>query len=297
MIATATTPPADSAAAPAEFAYRQRTFQRTDTVAMVDALHRDGFALIPGVLAPAEVAAARSEIDRLRHFHFDGHAKPPTPEHPDGNIDHWKCVFNRSPYWLQFADMAGVIELAEGTLGEQCHLIGMTAWRSNPQLVAPNTPYLNPHGIHSDHIMVPVKEELLLSGEVKMPVLLATAHYYLTDITIDLCPTWVVPGSHLSGKWAQHVPVEERTRFRGQEAQPVLCKAGDVLYFRSEVWHTGSKNRSDQTRYLLQVHYGNRFVCQKFSPYLDFRFNHEVVASANPRQRRLLGDHKPGSYD
>ncbi len=48
---------------------------------------------------------------------------------------------------------------------------------------------------------------------------------------------------------------------------------------------------------MVQVHYGNRFVCQKVSPYLDFRFNPEVVASANPRQRRLLGDYQRGSYD
>ncbi len=47
----------------------------------------------------------------------------------------------------------------------------------------------------------------------------------------------MVPGSHLSGKWAQQIPVEERASYRGQEA-PVLCKAGDAPFFRSEVWHS-----------------------------------------------------------
>ena len=80
--------------------------------------------------------------------------------------------------------------------------------------------------------------------------------------------------------------------------QPVLCRAGDVLVFRSELWHAGSRNRTtDQTRYLLQVHYGRRMDAQKFSPYLDFRFNPDVLAACTPRQRRLLGDHEPSEYD
>ncbi len=128
--------------------------------------------------------------------------------------------------------------------------------------------------------------------------MLATAHYYLNDIDLELCPTWVLPGSHLNGRVASSVPPENRMRWNGREIQPVLCKAGDVLFFRSELWHSGSRNRTlDRTRYLVQVHYGNRYVAQKFSPYLDFRFNPEVLACANPRQRRLLGDHCRSNYD
>ena len=57
--------------------------------------------------------------------------------------------------------------------------------------------------------------------------------------------------------------------------RPVLC-AGDMLLFRSDLWHAGSRNRSaERSRYLLQIHYGRRMVAQKFSPYLHFRFNPE----------------------
>jgi len=78
----------------------------------------------------------------------------------------------------------------------------------------------------------------------------------------------------------------------------VLCHAGDVLLFRSELWHAGSRNRTaDRTRYLLQVHYGRRMVAQKFSPYLAWRFNPEVLAACTPRQRRLLGEHAEAEYD
>ena len=75
-------------------------------------------------------------------------------------------------------------------------------------------------------------------------------------------------------------------------------RPGDVLLFRSDLWHAGSRNRSaERSRYLLQIHYGRRMVAQKFSPYLHFRFNPEVLAAATPRQRRLLGEHEATEYD
>ena len=77
----------------------------------------------------------------------------------------------------------------------------------------------------------------------------------------------------------------------------MLCRAGDCLLFRSDLWHSGSRNLSQRTRYLLQVHYGRRMVAQKFSPYLDWRFDPEVLAACTPRQRRLLGDHEAAEYD
>jgi len=48
---------------------------------------------------------------------------------------------------------------------------------------------------------------------------------------------------------------------------------------------------------MLQVHYGRRMVAQKFSPYLNWRFNPQVLEEATPRQRRLLGDHEEAEYD
>ena len=78
----------------------------------------------------------------------------------------------------------------------------------------------------------------------------------------------------------------------------MLCKAGDVVTFRCEVWHRGTSNRSNEDRYLLQVHYARRMIAQKFPPYLNsFQFDPDIIARATPRQRRLLGDHTPSNYD
>jgi ectoine hydroxylase-related dioxygenase (phytanoyl-CoA dioxygenase family) len=132
------------------------------------------------------------------------------------------------------------------------------------------------------------------ADRTKFPIYLCTAHYYLDEITEDLCPTWVIPGSHKSGH-GLHWGKDKSPTFEGRELEPVLCRPGDVLFFRSEIWHTGSLNKSDQIRYLIQVHYSHRTIAQRFSPF-PFSFNQELLASANPRQLRLLGKHPEAAY-
>lgn len=262
-----------------EFSYRQKTFALNDTAGMTQALHDDGFALIPGVLSPAEVETLRGAIDRLQPFGFDKGA---------GQVsEHYKCVFNRDRTFLAMIDRPGVVELAEATMGQECHIIGETAWKSHPGH--------NGWAPHTDRVFVPMPPDLALDPRFQLPIYLCTAHFYLDDLTLDLAPTWVIPGSHRSGQVS--CGGDAHPTWQGRELEPVLCKAGDVLFFRSEIWHTGSKNTSPQTRYLLQVHYSHRWIAQQFSPYMQFQFNPEILACANARQRRLLGEHRPGAYD
>lgn len=241
------------------------------------ALHHQGFVLLPAVLAPAQICELHAAIDRLTPVGLDY----------QGLVDdHYKCVFNREPFWLTFLDLPGVIELAEAALGSDCHIIGQTAWRSRPGFVGGE--------LHADYLVMELPERLLADPAFELPMQVCTAHLYLDDIDADLCPTLVIPGSHRAGR----KPRPGETQWHGREAEPVLCRAGDVLFFRSDLWHAGSRNRTAaRSRYLLQVHYGRRMVAQKFSPYLHFSFNPAVLAAATPRQRRLLGEHVPAEYD
>lgn len=243
----------------------------------LQALHDDGFALLPGVLDPAQIAWARAAMDQLTPVHWDY----------TGLVDdHFKCVFNRDPGWLPYLDLPGVIELIESALGSDCHIIGQTAWRSHPGFIGGD--------LHVDYLAMELPTALLADPAFRLPMQVCTVHFYLCDITVALCPTLVIPGSHRAGR----KPRPDETTWNGVSLHPVLCKAGDALVFRSELWHAGSRNRTtDHTRYLLQVHYGRRMVAQKFSPYLEFRFNPRVLAACTPRQRRLLGDHEPAEYD
>lgn len=262
-----------------------------DVDGIVRGLEDEGYALMPGVLTRAQCAEVRAHIDALDFPEYDGKGN-------GKDIDHHKVVFNRDPYWLQFIDQAGIIDAVERLQGGDCHIIGMSAWRSPPGVGG--------WGMHIDQIFVPMDEELLVTGRVKLPVFLQTLHFYLNDMDLDLCPTWVVPGSHKSGRGP--TPAEaagtqvgfvrgDERAWRDRMAVPVLCNEGDAMLFRSEVWHTGSKNvTTDRTRYLLQVHYGRRGMAQRFPPYLEFQYNPAVVAACTPRQRRMIGGHKIGAY-
>ncbi|MCY1422906.1 Phytanoyl-CoA dioxygenase (PhyH) [compost metagenome] len=246
------------------------------TAQYLAALHRDGFVLLPGVLDPACTAALHTAIDQLKPLHWDY----------SGLLDQYKCVFNRDPLWLPYLDLPGVIELAEAALGSDCHIIGQTAWRCHPGFVG-----LEPH---LDYLAMQLPQSLLADPNFTLPMHICTAQIYLDDIDANLCPTLVIPGSHRAGR----PPAKGENHWQGRAAQPVLCRAGDVLVFRSELWHAGSSNlTADRSRYLLQVHYGRRMVAQKFSPYLHWQFNPRVLAAATPRQRRLLGEHEEAEYD
>ena len=246
------------------------------TASRLGALHREGFVQLPGVLDGSQITTLRNAIDCLDPQHWDY----------SGLLDHYKCVFNRDPLWLPFLDLSGIIELAEAALGTDCHIIGQTAWRCHPGFVGTK--------LHLDYLVMELPQNLLADPAFELPMQICTAHFYLDDIDADLCPTRVIPGSHRAGR----PPADGENHWQGCTAQPVLCRAGDVLMFRSELWHAGSNNQTlDRTRYLLQVHYGRRMVAQKFAPYLHWRFNPIVLAAASPRQRRLLGEHQEAEYD
>lgn len=256
-----------------------------DLESRVAAVVNDGYVYFPGVVDAAQIAALREAMDELTALteNYDRDWRPPQHSYVNKSINN---VFNRNVLFLQYLDMPGVIELAEALHGDDCHIIGMTAWVTGPGRPGQR--------LHADWQPLVLPEEVMEDPRVQIPVYITTAHYYLDDLCPALGPTAFVPGSHRAGR----PPEFEETGWRGREEQAILCKAGDVVVFRSEVWHRGTANTSYHQRYLLQVHYGMRMISQRFPPYLNrFQFDPELLALCSPRQRRLLGDHSQGSYD
>tara|TARA_B100001123_G_scaffold449684_1_gene616066 strand:+ start:2290 stop:3198 length:909 start_codon:yes stop_codon:yes gene_type:complete len=263
---------------------------------MIQAIRDDGFVYLPNVLDAAQVEELRSKIDGLtanpesNDVDFDGEFGSSAV----GTNKHIKVCFNRDAHFLQYLDKEPVIDIEEAILGEDCHAIGMTSWITGPGRAD--------QALHADYQPIEVPEELLLSGQVEIPVFISTAHFYLDDTTEELGPTKFIPGSHRAGR-----PPKSRARdshskdkvnsWRGVQPQSALVNAGDVVVFRSDVWHRGSSNTTaNQGRYLLQVHYGRKFVHKFYPPYMNFRFDPDILAQASPRQMRLMGDHPPGPF-
>ena len=244
----------------------------------VQAMERDGFVYFPGVLDAAAIEQLRACSDRIRTIMVEG--REGIGAKGERNIQN---AFNRDPLYLAFLDKPGVIELVEGVLGTDCHIIQMTQW---------NTGNRTEQNMHTDWKPIHLPAEVAADPRVHIPALIATAHFYLDDIYEALGPTRVIPGSHRAGD----SPAPQSRAWNGVPEQSILCKAGDVVVFRSDLWHCGGANCTDQVRYLLQVHYANRWIAQRFIPFMDFRFDADILARATPRQRRLLGEHRPGPF-
>lgn len=251
----------------------------------VKALEQDGYVYFPSILSLKDVNTLRHAMDKLeaRPEEFDRLMDPQTHGYLNKSINN---VFNRDSVFLAYLDRPDIINVVEATHGPDCHVIGMTAWMTGPG--RPD------QGIHVDWQPLVLPEEVMDNPRVRLPVYITTAHYYLDDLCDAIGPTQFIPGSHRAGR----SPSESESTWRGIEPRSVLCSAGDVVLFRCEVWHRGTANTSDKVRYLLQVHYAQRMITQKFPPYLNrFSFDPGILSQATDRQRRLLGEHEQSNYD
>ena len=255
-------------------------------------LEESGYAYVPNMLNANEIMELRDAIDCLTPIaEANDLIRDPGDEVWSGNTRsktsiHIKNAFNRDRVFFNCLDRPRVIELAEAALGEDCHIIGMSAWRSGPGRPDQH--------LHVDWSPIPLPADVAINPRVKIPIFIATAHYYLNDITEELGPTKMIPGSHRAGR----TPEENEMEWNGAKEQSVIVNAGDAVMFRSEIWHRGSANNSTKSRYLVQVHYSSRWISQRMPPYLNkFAFDETLLANATPRQLRLLGAHiVPGAY-
>ena len=76
----------------------------------------------------------------------------------------------------------------------------------------------------------------------------------------------------------------------------LLMKAGDLYLLSSQTWHRGAPNTSDRIRYLFHQVYGQRFVAQRFWPYLNYHMPDYVLEGADERLLRVLGKHPEMAY-
>ena len=260
----------------------------------VEAMERDGYVYFPKVLGDDEIAELRDLSERLEPSAeaFDINLIPEKDGHFQRCIN---AVFNRDPLFLKYLDKPGLIELVEELHGADCHIVSMHTWA-----VGQGRP---DQQLHADWLPAVMPEELHADPRLQLPLYITTAHFYLDDMTEELGPTKIVPGSHRSGrrpdkpKTAAIPDTEQGTKWNDVGEQSFLGKAGDCILFRSEIWHRGTANISNQTRHTFMVHYSQRMITQKFPPYLHFQFNPEVIARATQRQRRLLGEHVQSAYD
>ncbi len=75
--------------------------------------------------------------------------------------------------------------------------------------------------------------------------------YYPQDVTEDMGPTVVLPGSHR--RVASPESMVTLVNLKGQVFSTV--NAGAVVLTHPDIWHAGTGNRSDRIRYMIKMHF------------------------------------------
>ena len=72
--------------------------------------------------------------------------------------------------------------------------------------------------------------------------------YYPTDITPDMGPTVIVPGTQY-----RNAPTDRMATYTNIKGQiPLTVKAGTVAFTHYDLWHGTAANRSDQKRHMIK---------------------------------------------
>ena len=248
----------------------------------VETFHRQGFLFLENVLPPEWCAQLRKDLDWALEHNPNGL----NSGGKDRGMELSHRMFEQSEANRKLFDMEPIATFAEALVAPNCHVIHNNSFRTYPgggistwhQDDAPH--YIVTHGDPPTN--------------VRLPVLLFTANYYLTDVTeVKHGGTEVIPGSHLfgegpprpleGGKW------EDKIHYN-------LGKAGSVIMFNNQSWHRGGPNQSDRTRYITQVTYARRLIGHKYYPFMNYTMPEHVYKDASPRLKRLLGFLDHGAY-
>ena len=255
----------------------------------VEQFDRDGYLFLEDVLAPDLVAQLRDDLDAVL-------AEQPVAErHQQIGIRLAVRMFERSPANLDLFDLEPIATFAETLIGRDdppYGADGVHVIHNNSFTTLPGGGGITRwHQDDSPHFLVTAGDA---PTNVRLPVLLFTANYYLTDVTETANgATEVVPGSHVFGRRCPDVL--EGTEWEVRVVAP-LGRAGSVVMFNNQVWHRGGPNTTDRVRYITQVSYARRLVGHKYAPFMNYEMPEHVYADAGPRRKRLLGFLPSGAY-
>jgi ectoine hydroxylase-related dioxygenase (phytanoyl-CoA dioxygenase family) len=192
-----------------------------------NALDREGYVILGGVLDAEQLAGVRSAIERLI-----AQARLDPTWHAGGTLHLTDLVNDPAfdPVWKSSRVLAAIVHV----LGYDLR-IGSVAYR------APKPGY-GAQTLHADYMQG-------YTGEYQV----ATAIVALVDFTKENGPTRIVPGSHLQ---KSATPSDADTPHPDQ--QVMVCKAGSAIVFNGHALHSGTRNASQETRHALQITFAKR---------------------------------------
>ncbi|MBI2191138.1 MAG: phytanoyl-CoA dioxygenase family protein [Planctomycetes bacterium] len=250
-------------------------FRPEQTQEILDRFYRDGFAVIPQVLTPGEVASLRQVTDEL----FADPALAGT-RYIEGKFI-LRNTLELSPLFRDMLVREPILNLAQAIVGQDCQFCGQNVLRNPPGVAIARW--------HVDDVVeFPLPDGVARHDpRLRMPVQWFTVQMALTDIESEEDgPTQFVPGSHYSGRKPND---PDHPVFGGRGPVSMLCRAGDIYLQNNQCWHRGAPNRSHRTRYILQSQYAARWATRRFGDYTRVPVPEDYLRSASERFQRVYG--------
>jgi hypothetical protein len=228
-------------------------FSEEQTHRIAEDFFRDGYALIPNILTPEEIAALREKTDLI--------ADAPD-QAPQKHVSYVYDAFvlrrghEADPLFESMVSHPAIYSIVEAVLGKEASFNALNVIRNQPGQAISRWHV-------DDTLEFPLPDEIeRFDPRLRMPVLWITVQVALSDIdSIEHGPTQFVPGSHYSGRRPNS---QEDPMFDGQGPVSVFCKAGDIYLTNHQCWHRGAPNTSDRVRYVMQLQYATRWADRRF---------------------------------
>lgn len=235
----------------------------TLTAAEREALDRDGFLPLPGILSAEQIAAINARLDALLAEEGE---RAGTEVHREAGTDRLSDLVNKDPIFeICFTHprvLAGIAHVLQGDLK-------LSSLNSRAAL-----PGEGLQALHADWGAAVAPGEYQVCNSI----------WLLDDFTAENGATRVVPGSHRKGT----LPRDELPDPRAPhpDERKLLAPAGTVVIFNSHVWHGGTLNTTSQRRRAL-----HSYFCRRAQPQqLDQRryIRPETAARLSPAARTIL---------
>lgn len=230
-------------------------------------LGTDGYAVVPGVLSPAEVddvvgrlwaASAESERRGIPSF-------LPVLDPNDRNVRVFNLI-DLDPVFAELVQHPVAEAIATGLLGRDHIVSNLTA-----NIARPGS---EPMALHSDQAIV-APEPWLSPWSLNVI-------WVLCDLRADNGATRFVPGSQ------RYTGLGELPADLAEQLVPFEAPAGSIVVMEGRVWHTsGANTTDDEDRPLVFGYYTKPFVRPQWNFSVGLR--PEVQAALSPTMRYRLG--------
>ncbi len=220
-------------------------------------LERDGYAVVPGLLSPPEIAGVHAEVERWL-------AATPTGRNAFEGF-RTQRVYNlvgKSRAFDPLIEHPLVVSLCDAVLAPNYQLSSAVAICLGPDE--------QEQALHYDDQLFPVPRP--------RPPLVFSAMWAIDDFTEANGATRVIRESH---RWAGERPDA------ASPIRPVEMPRGSLLLYLGTLWHGGGANRTDRVRVGVNVNYNRGWLRQQENQYLGVP--REVAAGLSETMRRLIG--------